>query len=189
MAMFIGLISGLPNMNRLDVRSDSISQLNRRLPSTRPNMTPLSHHRKRALFGGEKKLRPGVKCDSTFYKQSRVEAIANKACTDAYILSGNIAPKNKMSYYFKKPLPEFPAPYLFPQETGNKLTMIRITRGFFSWQRLRAFLRFGKMDYIVFGNACRTVGIVRKVSKTEFVLCTAVNGGAHQYNAPQPQIT
>lgn len=129
-------------------------------------------------------------CDGTFYKQSRVEKSANEACRKAYVPDGKFIPKNPWALFFKKTLVPYPGPRdLFPDvpERGVIISMTRINKGFFSPQRLGTFLRIRKKDFVVFGENCKTLGIVRQFSRDQFVKCEEIKGGPAENKAPQPK--
>ncbi|KHJ32881.1 hypothetical protein EV44_g2218 [Erysiphe necator] len=131
----------------------------------------------------------GVRCNSMFYKQSRVEAVAEKACRDLYARQGLLLETNPLAKYFRSTLKDFPGPAsLFPKAAGFKLTMVPITKSFFSPSRIKTFLGIRKKDYIVFANMCTVVGIVREQSKKNFILCEAVNGGSIADSPIEPGI-
>ncbi|KHJ32054.1 hypothetical protein EV44_g5459 [Erysiphe necator] len=135
------------------------------------------------------KTRAGVKCNSMFYKQSRIAAVAEKACRDVYARQGLVLETNPLAKYFRSTVKDFPGPAsFFPQATGNKLTMVPITKSFFSPSRIKTFLGIRKKDYMVFGGTCTSLGIVREQSKNNFILCEAVNGGSVAHSPVEPDI-
>ncbi|KHJ34260.1 hypothetical protein EV44_g0025 [Erysiphe necator] len=175
--IFIELISSLSYTKSLESRPDPVNLLRRKLLLSSSNIL-LSNHRKRLLFRG-KDSRPGVKCNSSFYKQSRVAAVAEKACRDAFSSCGYLSRCSPLASYFKTTSKRFTgSPILFPEEDGEPLFMVRITKNFFSLDGFKAFLNLGKKDYIIFGGTCTSVGIVREISPNNFAKCEAVNGGS-----------
>lgn len=173
--MFSELILALPKAIHLEDRSELSEVLSEKgnLFSMGSNIASLSNKRKRLLHQNRKSVKPGVKCDGTFYRESKVDAIANKACKDSFMQTGFARPKSAISRMFMRSQKPFTGSAdIFPNELLDDLTMLPITNSFFPSNRIAAFLGQRKEDYIVFANNCRTVGVVRRLSRNNFIICS-----------------
>ncbi|POS83331.1 hypothetical protein EPUL_005947 [Erysiphe pulchra] len=173
-----GLISALPKIDRLERRTNTISLQNRELHSEWSISTSSPHQRKRSIFKNVKRARTtkyGVPCDGTIYKQSRVDAIAAKACNQAYN-SGRGSLRGALANMFRPSAKPFTgSPDLFP---GKRfLNMRSITQGFFTLNQLKRIFGGGKSDYMVFSGQCTPVGIVRQTRGQMSVCATFSDSG------------
>lgn len=124
-------ILAFPSLHSFESPSDPNSLLSRRLLSERSDKSVLSSYIKRAFFGRGKTQ--GVKCDSTFYKQSKVETLAQRLCQKEQ--NTKIKPGSKYSRIAHTNLAN-----LFPQVRPTTLSMLRIKSSFFSANRIKNFL-------------------------------------------------
>ncbi|RKF55187.1 hypothetical protein OnM2_091042 [Erysiphe neolycopersici] len=189
-AMFSGLISGLPNMSQLDIRSDSISQSNRMPLLARTTWTPgqrsenlplysrlrVSDHSQHQRNNNRAK---GLKCDRTFYDEGNIEAFVHASCRGSHTLSDVVPPTNVPPKMFLGQRRLFPNPKLFQSQlssepSSEQLTMLPLTEVFFN-RRYNLVSHNTKNHYMVFSNPCESVGIVRQLMNGDYALCESIN--------------
>ncbi|POS85182.1 hypothetical protein EPUL_005084 [Erysiphe pulchra] len=164
--IFNGSILALPGIHSFNSLPDTNSLSNRQSLSASSKIPQFSHQRKRGLL--RRVVKPGATCDSTFYKQSKVDIAAYKACKNTQKIG--VKPPKKYA------TPTYPGlPTLFPEELAGSLSMMRIKT-------------LGKNDYVVLANNCRAVGVIRQVSPTQYIRCASsqTTGGPPGPGFPVP---
>ncbi|KAI6245425.1 hypothetical protein HI914_06354 [Erysiphe necator] len=173
--IFNGSISALPRIDFFESNSDFVNPLSRELQSEKPRPDYLPHQRKRALSFGksaQKAEEPlsGVKCDTRFYKQSRVDALVGKACRQ------DLNSKGKTRSSFSKLFRTAPKKYTGPANffpNMKDLNMRPISQGFFSSNQLRRLRGSSRSDFMVFSGQCTPVGVVKQLGKNQMELCAS----------------
>ncbi|RKF64635.1 hypothetical protein OnM2_017092 [Erysiphe neolycopersici] len=158
--IFNGPILALPGIHSSSESSSGTSSLlNRQLLSKSSSTPPISHQIEKR-FG---RKYAGQYCDSTFYKQSRLDLIVKNVCKPNSIPNPNIVREKNLDLN-----------RLFPGARGE-LTMVLIRNNkYFNSQKIKNFFRRSKnLDYMALDGYCNVLGYVRKPPSGKLILCTS----------------